>query len=369
MFAFQNTNDSINAENPLFQNELNLSFSEKDYCLDFEDNDISLISDINPFDLDKQKTSPNTYLLKKTKRPNDLESINPNHNIFTVKNISDENENIEKIKLKEKPVDKEEKNKNVNNILEKNINSYENLQKLNLNELSDKNTINKGTIQIEIEEEKEKKAPQVPQYGRKTDKEKKSGNKGKHTKKDKDNQMRKIKAFFGKSLYKYLKNSFIEETDLLKLEIDINKNLKRDFNLNLFERTLKDIYSKSNISFKYKLKNVETNEELINKIFREKKEKEVMKILELTYGEAFEIFRQKLTLKPLSKEIKDKIQGINILNKERFSNVEIFLKKIREEEKRKGESKKDIEEYIEDIKSLVIGFEDWFENKIGRDRD
>ena len=296
MFAFQNTNDSINAENPLFQNELYLSFSEKDYCLDFEDNDISLISDINPFDLDKQKTSQNTYLLKKTKSPNDLESIIPNRNIFTVKN--DENENFEKIKLKEKPVDKEEKNKNVNNILEKNINSYENLQKLNLNELSDKNTINKGTIQIEIEEEKEKKAPQVPQYGRKTDKEKKSGNKGKHTKKDKDNQMRKIKAFFGKSLYKYLKNSFIEETDLLKLEIDINKNLKRDFNLNLFERTLKDIYSKSNISFKYKLKNVETNEELINKIFREKKEKEVMKILELTYGEAFEIFRQKLTLKP-----------------------------------------------------------------------
>ena len=181
--------------------------------------------------------------------------------------------------------------------------------------------------------------------------------------------MRKIKSFFGKSLYKYLKNSFIEETDLLKLEIDINKNLKRDFNLHLFQRTLKDIYSKSNISFKYKLKNVETNEELINRIYKEEKEKEVMKILELTYGEAFEIFRQKLTLKPLSEKIKAKIQGINILNKERFSNVEIFLKKIREEGKRKGESKKDIEEYIEDIKNLVIVFEDWFQNKIGRDRD
>ena len=126
--------------------------------------------------------------------------------------------------------------------------------------------------------------------------------------------MRKINAFFGKSLYRYLKNSFIEETDLLKLEIDINKSLKRDFNLNLFNRTLKDIYMNTNISFKYKLKNVETNEELINKIYKEKKEIEVMKILNLTYEEAFEIFRQKLTAKPLSPQLKSKIQGINILN-------------------------------------------------------
>ena len=125
--------------------------------MDFEDNDISLISDISPFDLDKQKTNPNIYLLKKAKRPDDLESINPNRNIFT----ADKNENFEKKNLKEKPADKEEKNKNVNNILDKKITSFENLQNLNLNEFSDKNLINKGTIQIEIEQEKEKKDPHV----------------------------------------------------------------------------------------------------------------------------------------------------------------------------------------------------------------
>ena len=52
---------------------------------------------ISEFDLDKQITNPNTYLFKKTKRFDDLESINPNHNIFTVKNISNNNENFEKI--------------------------------------------------------------------------------------------------------------------------------------------------------------------------------------------------------------------------------------------------------------------------------
>ena len=168
-----NDNDSLNEDNHFLRSEFNPSLSEKEYPLDFEDNDNPLISE---FDLDKQITNPNTYLFKKTKRFDDLESINPNHNIFTVKNISNNNENFEKINLKEKPVDKEEKNINVNNILE---------NKINLNEFSEKNTINKGTIQIEIEEEKDKKVPQVPQYGRKTDKEKKNGNNGKHTKKAK----------------------------------------------------------------------------------------------------------------------------------------------------------------------------------------
>ena len=369
-------NDSINANYTIFHSEYNQSFSEKSFF--FEDNDYDMnlklqsFMDLNQFDLEKQITSQNTYLLKKTKRD---DNINDDDNNILKKD--DSKEKLEKINVEDElvPVPKEEKNV----ILENKINPVENLQKIKLNELPDNNTISQGKIQIEIEKEKilednkdnndNNKKNKAPKYGRKTDKEKKNGNNGKHTKKDKDNQMRKIKSFFGKSIYKYLKSSFIEETDLLKLEIDINKNLKRDFNLLLFKRTLKDIYSKSNISYKYKLKNVETNEALINKIYKEKKEIEVIKILNLTYGEIFEIFRQKLTLKPLSSELKSKIQGINILNKERFYNVEIFLKKIREEEKKKGESKKDIEEYIEDIKSLIIGFEDWFSNKIGRDRD
>ena len=370
------TNDFINEESPL-RSDFNLfSQEEVDYTLNYEDNDMTLnefFRDSYPYEIDKQKTSSITYLAKKIKRPDNLENISIDNNIFPEKD-KNSNENLENINKNENPLHKEEKIINENNILENKNKIFENLPKINLNELSEKDTINIGKIQIEIKKEIEdnnnnNKINKVTKYGRKTDKEKKNGNNGKHTKKDKDNQMRKIKSFFGKSIYRYLKNSFIEETDLLKLEIDINKSLKRDFNLDLFKRTLKDIYMKTNISYKYKLKNVETNEALINKIYKEKKEIEIMKILNLTYGEAFEIFRQKLTLKPLSTQLKNKIQGINILNKERFNNVEIFLKKIREEEKKKGENKKDIEEYLEDIKSLVIGFEDWFLNKIGRERD
>jgi hypothetical protein len=67
---------------------------------------------------------------------------------------------------------------------------------------------------------------QKKQYGRKSRDIKLMGVKGNHTKIDNDNMIRKIKSFFGKSLYKYLNRSFIGEEQLLKLNIDINRRLK-----------------------------------------------------------------------------------------------------------------------------------------------
>ena len=113
---------------------------------------------------------------------------------------------------------------------------------------------------------------QKKQYGRKSRDIKLMGVKGNHTKIDNDNMIRKIKSFFGKSLYKYLNRSFIGEEQLLKLNIDINRRLKQDFNVKLFDMKLKDIYLESDISDKYKYKTKEDNIKLINKIYKEQKE-------------------------------------------------------------------------------------------------
>ena len=222
----------------------------------------------------------------------------------------------------------------------------------------------KNQKQLFISNIKEKKNSNL---GRKTDEDKINGKKGTHTKDDEDNIMRKIKSFFGKSLYKYISSTIEEE--LLKLDININKSLKKDFNLNLFKKSLKDIYSETNISEKYKLKKVSTNENLIKRIYEEKREIEAITILNLTYEEAFEIFRR--NLKPnheISDTLKRKVQKTHILNPQHFQDANVFIEKEIKTRIKKKEKHEDIEKYINDIKRLILGFANWFDNKIGRER-
>jgi hypothetical protein len=215
------------------------------------------------------------------------------------------------------------------------------------------------------EEKKEEKST----CGRKKDEDKKNGHKGAHTKDSPDNIIRKIKSFFGKSLYHFIKRSFIQEADLLKLVIDVNKNLKKDYNEQLFKTKLRNLFTDSDISAKYKLKNEKSNEELINKVYDEKKEEAVMKILDLTYIEAFNIFRRKLTPnQEISLDLKRKIEGTNFLDMTQFNDVEMFLNKIVKEEKNKGEKDEDISAYLNVIINLILNFENWFEQKVGRNR-
>lgn len=207
------------------------------------------------------------------------------------------------------------------------------------------------------------------QCGRKTDEEKRNGKKGIHTKDSEDNKIRKIKSFFGKSLYKFIKNSFKEDTDLLKLTIKVNKSLKKDYNERLFKRKLRNLFIETKISDKYKLKNVTTNEQLIKKVYNERKDTAVIRILNLTYMDAFNIFRRKLKKNSkLNPELKKKIEGTQFLDNNKFNDVETFFNKIYKQELQKGENIEDINEYIKNIKNLILNFEDWFAYKVGRNR-
>ena len=205
------------------------------------------------------------------------------------------------------------------------------------------------------------------QYGRKRQEDKNKGKNGDHNRDSEDNKMRKIKSFFGKNLYLFINDSFSDKTnEFLKLEISINKNLKKDFNEQLFKMKIKDIYYNYEISDKYVHFDKDTNRNLIKKIYKEKKETNVIKILDLTYIEAFDIFRRKIKAeKDIKPELKSKINGNDFLKK--FKDFDCFIKKIRHEEKGYNNNE-DFEEYIKDIKRLCIEFEDWFEKKIGRTR-
>ena len=215
---------------------------------------------------------------------------------------------------------------------------------------------------------KEKEQFNHTQLGRKKNREKENKrNNGSHTRDSEDNKIHKIKSYFGKSLYFFIRNSFIENYEFLKLEISINKNLKKDFNEKLFKMKLKDIYFNYGISEKYIHYDKDTNKKLINKIYKEEKEIAVIKILNLTYIEAFEIFRRKIKEeKDINQELKNKINGTNFLDNKKFKDFDCLIEKIREEEKKNKNG--DIEEYINDIKRLCLHFEEWFGQKKGRNR-
>ena len=74
---------------------------------------------------------------------------------------------------------------------------------------------------------------------------------------------------------------------------------------------------------------------LINKIYSEKKEINVIKILELTFEELFIIFRRKLNdpedMKRLE-EMKDKLEGLDILEfNNKYNDIEYYCEKFRME--------------------------------------
>ena len=171
--------------------------------------------------------------------------------------------------------------------------------------------------------------------------------KGNHNKHSEDNIMRKIKTNFFKYINEQL-NSKLKNKNIqfLKLDSKISENLKRDYNISLMSQQIKNIYISSQISSKYrkqKTKNYDLNIKLIEEIYRELEEMDVINALELTYLDLFEEFRN--------------------------NYLEQLLENIRDEEEKKKESEIDINEYLEKIKKLCLNYEEWFKNKKGRNRN
>ena len=163
-----------------------------------------------------------------------------------------------------------------------------------------------------------------------------------HNKFSEDNIMRKIKTniieFIIINLDESLKN---KNMTFLKINKHLSENLKRDYNMNLMNRTIKDIFSNESIRAKYKRKNYD-NKILIDKIFNEKYEKETIKILNKTYYDMVVKIREK--------------------------NLDSFLDKIIKKENNM-QKKSNIEEYMNLLKDLLFRFKEWFNEKQGRNRE
>ena len=170
--------------------------------------------------------------------------------------------------------------------------------------------------------------------------------KGNHNKYSEDNIIRKIKTNFFKFINEYLNKKLKNKNyQFLKLDSTINENLKKDYNEKLMETKIKDLYYNASISSKYRTKKKkysDANRNLIEEIFNKMEENDVISILDLSYLDLFEEFRN------------------NYLEK--------FLEHIRDEEVKKNELENDINAYLENIRNLCLNYEEWFKNKKGRDR-
>ena len=373
---FQSNSDSEDeSENDSRDND-NKSLILKNYCgvneFCLEDSGItreytylnynnSFHSYINP---ECNKGMNSSFLNKKRIiKNNDLENYNFDENKKEeIGSIDDKEDKLSSFKKFENNENKKEE-KGKNRIKKKEERERENLENNKENNIKKQ----KRNVVFKISKIKGEKK-KITKFGRKKQEEKDQGKNGLHTRDDEDNKIRKIKSYFGKEIYNFIKGSFIEENEFMKLEISINKKLKKEFNEGLFKMKLKDIYYKYGISVKYVHYDKDTNKKLINKIYKEQKEIAVIKILNLTYIEAFDIFRRKIKEeKDINQELKNKIIGTDFLDNKKFKDFDCLIEKIREEEKKHNNG--DIEEYINDIKRLCLHFEEWFSEKKGRNRD
>jgi hypothetical protein len=178
--------------------------------------------------------------------------------------------------------------------------------------------------------------------GRKTKDFAGNGKKG-HDKNDQDNIMRKIKTnIFDLSAKKLNESIGDNESKFYKIDKRVSENLKKSYNIKLMNSTIKDIYIRNKISRKFKkLENKYANVELINKIYEEKTKVETIKILD-----------KKL---------------IEFIKEIRENELEKFLTIIENKEKRSNCI--NIKDYMESLTNLLMGYEEWFNSKTGRERE
>jgi hypothetical protein len=147
-------------------------------------------------------------------------------------------------------------------------------------------------------------------------------------------------------------------------------NLKKDKNIDLLETKFVDILKNQKISTKNSKSDEYENKFIIEKIYKEKKEKKVMNILELKFKELFIIFRRKLNKHEDLEELKKidrKIKGLDLITNNDYDDISYLINDIKEQNsKNKKMTEKELEEYINKVLMACLDYEKWFYEKIGR---
>ena len=167
-----------------------------------------------------------------------------------------------------------------------------------------------------------------------------------HTKFSTDNILRKIKVKFFHKIINYLNSIIISKyrtkiNTLKNLKGDISQNNTINFNKQLLNSKLKDIFLNNKINGKFKIYESSYNKTIIEKIYKENIQ-ELIDILEITFFDAFKIFRDK-----------NEVQKLNGLEK-----LDIVIEEI----KRKDNN----EDYIKKFTEIAMNFESHYFNKEAR---
>ena len=304
-----------------FSEEKGTSFATTNQ-FNYENNEPYLNETSNPFFiLYNENDIDNSFLNKKTKRDEDIKyenkisNKNDYNNIFIIEN---------KLNVK----------KELNNIKNKQLKN------------------------------EEKKKDKMNNLGRKKQD---SGEIGQHNKNCKDNIMNKIKTNFFNDYIRDIikKNSLKKDIDLKKLRTkEFIADLTKQTNERLFNMKIKDILCEQPISTKYSTFDTFENKLIIEKIYKENKEINVIKILELTFEELYIIYRNKLKepedMEKLE-EIKAKIEGLELLEENnKCKDIGYLIEKLKKNHE---------EEYIEEVKTSCLGYINWFNKKFERKSD
>ena len=241
----------------------------------------------------------------------------------------------------EKNQTKEEIGTQTNNYYEENEIEINNnfLNMINENIINNKLIINNDIIidvkANQIIDQMEKK----PILGRKT---KRSGLSGKHNKYSIDNIIRKVKNRFINSAFNYINKQFKnKKLALLKIVGKQGMEINRNKNILWLKKTMKDVFYED-ISLKTFNSNKDYNRELIDKIFLEKEEQNVIDLLNLNILDFMKLYCSK-----------DKIDGMEQLDD------------VINELKLKGED----ETYLSQFRNVSMNFKTIFLNQKSRERN
>ena len=213
-----------------------------------------------------------------------------------------------------------------------------------------------------IEKVKEKKNEHILQKKRGRQKANEKSER-KHNKNAEDNMITKIKI----GIFKYIRDiinqnipkNITENKEIIKLAHKEIRNLKKDINIEMFGKTLRELFSGIKKSEKFKNKKYKDQNIIIIREIDEGaiKAEKVKKILDLKFIELLEIFRKKKE-EIISENGLEEIYLLVGKNHEIESGSESFINELKE--------KNNSDNYIKNISNLIFKYEDWFKNKKGR---
>ena len=205
-------------------------------------------------------------------------------------------------------------------------------------------------------------------------KKKSDNNKRKHNKSCGDNIIIKIKGYFFTFIRDITKNNFINKTLYFrKLPYKFISKLSKKFNVRLMDMKMKDILSEIPITTKNKKSHKFENKFIVEKLYKEEKEKKVIQILDLTFRELFIIFRRKLNYvgdKAELEIISKKIEDLDLLKDNNYKDINYLIDQIRNKSKNMDEdsdteiTEDDYEKYIKELRYFCCIYEKWFKNQI-----